>query len=191
MSFHQTKNVTCGEGGALLVNRPALVERAEVIWDKGTDRSRFMRGELDRYTWIDIGSSFGASELTAAFLYAQLEVAEEVTRAATRLWQRYHTGFADLEDEGRLGRPTVPEGHTHNGHLYYLVLPSPPARDAFIEELRQADIETAFHYQPLHDSPAGSAFGRTVASCPTPSDSVGGSCACRCSPTWTMCRSNA
>jgi dTDP-4-amino-4,6-dideoxygalactose transaminase len=160
LSFHQTKNVTCGEGGALLVNDPALVERAEVIWDKGTDRSRFMRGEVDRYTWIDVGSSYGASELTAAFLFAQLEVAEQVTARRRAIWQRYHDAFAHVEAEGLLRRPTVPDGHEHNGHLYYVVLPSPSARDAFIAELRQASIGAAFHYQPLHDSPAGVCFGR-------------------------------
>jgi dTDP-4-amino-4,6-dideoxygalactose transaminase len=161
LSFHQTKNVTCGEGGALLVNDPALVERAEVIWEKGTDRSRFMRGEVDRYTWIDVGSSFGASELTAAFLFAQLEVAERVTARRRAIWQRYHDAFAHAEAQGLLRRPTVPDGHEHNGHLYYVVLPSPSARDAFIGELRQAGIGAAFHYQPLHDSPAGVRFGRT------------------------------
>jgi dTDP-4-amino-4,6-dideoxygalactose transaminase len=161
LSFHQTKNVTCGEGGSLLVNDPALVERAEVIWEKGTDRSRFMRGEVDSYTWIDVGSSFAASELTAAFLSAQLELAEQVTAQRCAIWQRYHAAFAALEAEDRVQRPRVPDGHVHNGHLYYLVLPSPPARDAFIDELRLAGIHSAFHYQPLHSSPAGVAFGRT------------------------------
>jgi dTDP-4-amino-4,6-dideoxygalactose transaminase len=161
LSFHQTKNVTCGEGGALLVNDPALVERAEVVWEKGTDRASFVRGERDRYTWIDVGSSFGASELTAAFLHAQLELAEDVTARRRAIWERYQAAFAEPEAEGLLRRPTVPAGHVHNGHLYHLVLPSSHARDAFIAELRDAGIATAFHYQPLHDSPAGRAFGRT------------------------------
>lgn len=161
LSFHETKNVTCGEGGALLVNDPALVERAEVIWEKGTDRGRFLRGEVERYRWIDVGSSFGASELSAAFLYAQLEVAERVTAQRRALWQRYHAAFAQLEADGLAQRPAVPSGHAHNGHLYYLMLPSPRARDAFVAELQAAGIETASHYQPLHDSPAGCAFGRT------------------------------
>jgi dTDP-4-amino-4,6-dideoxygalactose transaminase len=162
LSFHQTKNVTCGEGGALLVNNPALVERAEVIWEKGTDRARFLRGEVDRYRWIDVGSSFGASELSAAFLYAQLEVAEHVTALRRALWRRYHAGFAELEADGLVRRPAASSGHAHNGHLYYLILPSPLARDAFVAELQAAGIETASHYQPLHDSPAGARFGRTA-----------------------------
>jgi dTDP-4-amino-4,6-dideoxygalactose transaminase len=161
LSFHQTKNVTCGEGGALLVNDPLLVERAEVVWEKGTDRARFVRGERDRYSWLDVGSSFGASELTAAFLYAQLEVAEVVTARRRAIWKRYHDAFAEPEGAGLLRRPSVPEGHVHNGHIYYLVLPSPQAREGFIAKLRAAGIGTAFHYLPLHDSPAGRAFGRT------------------------------
>jgi dTDP-4-amino-4,6-dideoxygalactose transaminase len=160
LSFHHTKNVTCGEGGALLVNDPALVARAEVVWEKGTDRSRFLRGEVDRYTWVDVGSSFGASELSAAFLSAQLEAAEQVTERRRAIWERYHAAFAELELKGLARRPAVPEGHVHNGHLYYLVLPSPAARAAFIGELRARGIATAFHYQPLHSSPAGRAFGR-------------------------------
>jgi dTDP-4-amino-4,6-dideoxygalactose transaminase len=161
-SFHETKNVTCGEGGALLVNRPALVERAETIWEKGTDRSRFLRGEVDRYSWVDIGSSFGASELSAAFLWGQLQVAEEVTARRRAIWDRYHRAFAEIEAEGRVLRPRVPAGHTHNGHLYYLVLPTPRSRDAFIEELSGKEIATSFHYVPLHSAPAGRAFGRTA-----------------------------
>jgi dTDP-4-amino-4,6-dideoxygalactose transaminase len=161
LSFHQTKNVTCGEGGSLLVNDPALVARAEVVWEKGTDRARFLRGERERYTWIDVGSSFGASELTAAFLYAQLEHAEAVTARRLAIWERYQDAFAEPQAEGLLRCPTVPEGHVHNGHLYYLVLPSPHAREAFIAELRGAGIATAFHYVPLHDSPAGRRFART------------------------------
>jgi dTDP-4-amino-4,6-dideoxygalactose transaminase len=161
-SFHHTKNVTCGEGGALLVNNPALVERAEVIWEKGTDRGRFLRGEVNRYSWVDVGSSFGASEISAAFLWGQLEAAEEVTSRRRAIWDRYHEAFAGIEAEGLARRPHVAAGHTHNGHLYYLVLPTTPARDAFIEELRGRGIVTSFHYVPLHSAPAGRAFGRTV-----------------------------
>lgn len=161
-SFHHTKNVTCGEGGALLVNNPALVERAEIIWEKGTDRKRFERGETNRYTWVDIGSSFAASELTAAFLWGQLEAAGEITERRLAIWSRYHDAFAALEAEGLARRPMVPPGHVHNGHLYYLVLPSPAARDTFIDELRAQGIATSFHYVPLHDSPAGRANGRVA-----------------------------
>ena len=161
-SFHHTKNVISGEGGALLVNNPALLERAEVVWEKGTDRKRFERGETDRYTWVDIGSSFAASELTAAFLWGQLEAAEEITRRRREIWGRYHEGFAEPEAEGLAQRPVVPAGHTHNGHLYYLILPTASARDAFIAAMRAEGIATSFHYVPLHSSPAGGRFGRPI-----------------------------
>lgn len=160
ISFHATKNVTSGEGGVLLVNDPELAERAQVIWDKGTNRSQFMRGEVDRYTWVDVGSSFGASDLTAAFLLAQLEAAAEVTARRRAIWERYHAAFEELEREGRARRPATPPGSLHNGHVYYLVLPSEPIRAAFIERLRAQEIATVFHFVPLHDSPAGRRFGR-------------------------------
>jgi dTDP-4-amino-4,6-dideoxygalactose transaminase len=160
-SFHHTKNLTCGEGGALLVNDPMLRERAEIVWEKGTDRSRFQRGEVERYTWRDVGSSFGASEITAAFLWGQLEVAEEVTARRRAIWDRYHEAFARLEEDGLAQRPVVPPECRHNGHLYHLMLPSAGARDAFIEELRREGIAASFHYVPLHSSPAGRDFGRT------------------------------
>lgn len=161
-SFHHSKNLTCGEGGALLVNRPELRERAEIVWEKGTDRKRFERGEIERYTWVDIGSSFGASEIAAAFLWGQLEVAAEVTARRRAIWDRYHEAFAGIEAEGLARRPEIAAGNTHNGHLYYLVLPTPPSRDAFIEELRGEGIVTPFHYVPLHSAPAGKRLGRTV-----------------------------
>jgi dTDP-4-amino-4,6-dideoxygalactose transaminase len=161
-SFHHTKNVSSGEGGALLVNNPALLERAEVVWEKGTDRKRFERGEVDRYTWVDVGSSFAASELTAAFLWGQLEAAAEITRRRLEIWDRYHEAFAGLEARGLAQRPVVPGGHTHNGHLYYLILPTAPARDAFIAAMRAEGIVTSFHYVPLHSSPAGRRFGRSI-----------------------------
>jgi dTDP-4-amino-4,6-dideoxygalactose transaminase len=164
ISFHETKNVTSGEGGVLLVNDPALAERAQVIWDKGTNRARFLRGEVDRYTWVDVGSSFGAGELTAAFLLAQLEVAEEVTARRRAIWERYHEAFAELEQEGRVQRPAMPAGSLHNGHVYYLVLPSAAARGAFIERLREQGIAAVFHFVPLHSSPAGERFGRVEGS---------------------------
>jgi dTDP-4-amino-4,6-dideoxygalactose transaminase len=161
-SFHETKNVTCGEGGALLVNRPELLERAEAIWEKGTDRGRFLRGEVDRYSWVDIGSSFGASEISAAFLWGQLQAVEQVTSRRREIWARYHEAFAGLEADGLVRRPQVPETHAHNGHLYYLVLQTPTSRDAFIAELERQGIVTSFHYVPLHSAPAGKALGRTV-----------------------------
>lgn len=162
ISFHATKNVTCGEGGVLLVNDPALAERARVIWDKGTNRANFLRGEVDRYTWVDVGSSFGASDITAAFLLAQLEAAEEVTARRRGIWDRYHAGFEGLEREGLAQRPATPAGSVHNGHVYYLVLPSPELRGAFIERLREEGIATVFHFVPLHSSPAGERFGRVA-----------------------------
>ena len=164
ISFHETKNVTCGEGGVLLVNDPALAERAQVIWDKGTNRSQFLRGEVDRYTWVDVGSSFGASELTAAFLLAQLEAAEEVTARRRGIWDRYHAAFEELEHEGRAQRPATPAGSLHNGHVYYLVLPSEAIRAAFIARLRAQGVATVFHFVPLHSSPAGERFGRAEGS---------------------------
>lgn len=164
ISFHETKNVTSGEGGVLLVNDPALAERAQVIWDKGTNRSQFLRGEVDRYTWVDVGSSFGASDLTAAFLLAQLEAAEEVTARRRAIWSRYHAAFEGLERDGLAQRPATPPGSLHNGHVYYLVLPSADARGAFIERLREQGIATVFHFVPLHSSPAGERFGRVEGS---------------------------
>lgn len=162
ISFHATKNVTSGEGGVLLVNDPGLAERAQVIWDKGTNRSQFLRGEVDRYTWVDVGSSFGASDLTAAFLLAQLEAAEEVTARRRAIWDRYHAAFEGLEREGLAQRPPTPPGSVHNGHVYYLMLPSGEARRVFIERLREQGIATVFHFVPLHSSPAGERFGRVA-----------------------------
>jgi dTDP-4-amino-4,6-dideoxygalactose transaminase len=164
ISFHATKNVTSGEGGVLLVNDPALAERAQVVWDKGTNRARFLRGEVDRYTWVDVGSSFGASDLSAAFLLAQLEAAAEVTGRRRAIWDRYHEAFAELEREGFAQRPPTPPGSVHNGHVYYLMLPSGEARGAFIERLREQEIATAFHFVPLHSAPAGKRFGRVAGS---------------------------
>ena len=160
LSFHETKNVISGEGGALLVNEPFLLRRAEVIREKGTDRSRFLRGEVDKYTWIELGSSFLPSEITAAFLSAQLEDAEAITARRLAIWHRYHAAFAAMEAEGRVRRPVVPGNCTHNGHLYYLLLPSLAARSAFIAEMKEHDIDCVFHYVPLHSSPAGVRWGR-------------------------------
>lgn len=164
ISFHATKNVTCGEGGVLLVNDPALAERARVIWDKGTNRAEFLRGEVDRYTWVDVGSSFAASDLTAAFLLAQLEAAAEVTARRRAIWDRYHEAFEPLEREGLAQRPATPPGSVHNGHVYYLVLPSAELRGDFIERLREQGIAAVFHFVPLHSAPAGERFGRVAGS---------------------------
>lgn len=160
-SFHETKNIMSGEGGALLVNDPALGLRAEIVREKGTDRGRFFRGEVDKYTWQDVGSSLLPSEPTAAFLWAQLEDAEHITRERLAIWERYHTMMAPLEQRGLLRRPIVPAHCTHNGHLYYVLLPQGTNRDAVLGKLREAEISAVFHYVPLHSSPGGRRFGRS------------------------------
>lgn len=166
LSFHETKNLSSGEGGALLVNDEAWVERAEVLWEKGTNRSRFFRGEVDRYTWVDLGSSFLMSDLAAAFLYAQLEEAEPITAARLAIWRRYHQALAPLEAEGLLRRPVVPAQARHNGHLYYVLVADTETRDGLIGALKSAGIQAVFHYVPLHSSPAGSRFGRPAGQLP-------------------------
>jgi dTDP-4-amino-4,6-dideoxygalactose transaminase len=161
LSFHETKNVISGEGGALLINDPALVERAEVIREKGTNRSQFFRGQVDKYTWVDIGSSYLPGEIIAAFLAAQCEEAEAITTRRLALWDRYHAWAAPLEEQGLLRRPVIPPECVHNAHMYYLLLPSLEARSRFIDVLKQHEIGAVFHYVPLHSSPAGKRLGRT------------------------------
>ena len=160
LSFHETKNVISGEGGALLVNHPRFAERAEIIAEKGTDRSRFFRGLVDKYTWVDIGSSYLPSDLVAAFLWAQLEEADAITARRMSLWHTYHKGFRTAESQGRVRRPIVPPQCTHSAHMYYLLLPTAGTRTAFIAHLRANDIQCVFHYVPLHSSPAGKRLGR-------------------------------
>ncbi len=162
LSFHETKNLISGEGGALLVNDPALLRRAEIIREKGTNRSAFFRGEVDKYTWVDLGSSYLPSDMIAAFLLAQLEQAEPLLAARRAMWAAYHEGFAGLERAGRLRRPVVPADCAHNAHLYYLLLPDLAARTALIASLRARGIQAPFHYVPLHSSPAGRRFGRSA-----------------------------
>jgi dTDP-4-amino-4,6-dideoxygalactose transaminase len=160
LSFHETKNVMCGEGGALLVNDPRLVERAEIVQEKGTDRRKFFRGQVDKYSWVDVGSSFLLSELNAAFLWAQLEAAEAIKRSRIEIWDAYHAGFEALEERGALRRPIIPDGCEHNAHMYYVLLPEASMRDGFIEALAVRGIRAIFHYVPLHESSAGRRFGR-------------------------------
>ncbi|HXE78364.1 MAG TPA: dTDP-4-amino-4,6-dideoxygalactose transaminase [Rhodanobacter sp.] len=155
LSFHETKNVIAGEGGALLVNDPALVERAEMIREKGTNRSKYFRGQVDKYTWVDIGSSYLPSELVAAFLAAQLEQGDGITAQRLAIWRRYHAWAEPLEAQGVLRRPTIPGECAHNAHMYYLLLDGLAQRTAFIERMKAAGIGTVFHYVPLHSSPAG------------------------------------
>jgi dTDP-4-amino-4,6-dideoxygalactose transaminase len=159
-SFHETKNIMSGEGGSLLVNDPELVLRAEIIREKGTDRGRFFRGEVDKYTWQDIGSSFLPNEITAAFLWAQLEEAQRITRERLAIWQRYHEMLAPLEQQGLFRRPIVPADCQHNAHMYYILLAPEIDRQAVLDELKRNGIGAVFHYVPLHSSPAGMRFGR-------------------------------
>ena len=159
-SFHETKNVISGEGGALLVNDPELALRAEIIREKGTDRSRVFRGEVDQYTWQEVGSSFLPGELIAAFLWAQLEEADRITQERLASWQRYHALLEPLEAQGMLRRPFVPEGCQHNAHMYYVLLAPEMDRQQVLDAFRQVDIGAVFHYVPLHSSPAGRRYGR-------------------------------
>jgi dTDP-4-amino-4,6-dideoxygalactose transaminase len=160
VSFHETKNLHCGEGGALLVSLPEWAERAVVLRDKGTNRSRFLRGEVDRYSWVDVGSSYGLGELSAAFLWGQLERFQEVLAERRRVWDTYHERFASLEDRGLLRRPVVPEHVGHNAHLYYVLVRDLAARTHMIEELDRRGVHAIFHYVPLHSAPAGRRYGR-------------------------------
>lgn len=158
LSFHATKNVSCGEGGALLVNDPSLLDRAEVAFEKGTDRRRFLRGEVDRYRWVELGSSYACSELTAALLLPQLEATARITEARRAVFARYLTAFADLAARGAVRLPTVPDACEPNGHIFYLLVDA-GRRDGLLAHLRAAGVGAAFHYQPLHDTPAGKRFG--------------------------------
>lgn len=160
ISFHETKNVISGEGGALLVNRPSLGERAEIIREKGTNRSQFFRGQVDKYTWVDVGSSYLPGEIIAAFLWAQMEEVHNITRRRLALWSNYHQWFADAERAGRLRRPVVPDHCVHNAHMYYVLLPDLACRTAAIERLNKVGVNSVFHYVPLHSSPAGRRFGK-------------------------------
>jgi dTDP-4-amino-4,6-dideoxygalactose transaminase len=160
LSFHETKNLVSGESGALLVNDPRWVERAEILWQKGTNRHAFARGEVDKYSWVDVGSSFLAGELTAAFLWGQIEDAEAITRRRLEVWQRYHTLLAPLEEAGLLRRPVVPSHCVHNAHMFYVLVKSLQARTAAITALAAAGFHAVFHYVPLHSSPAGRRLGR-------------------------------
>jgi dTDP-4-amino-4,6-dideoxygalactose transaminase len=161
LSFHETKNVIAGEGGALLINDASDVRRAEIVWEKGTNRSEFFRGEAAKYTWQDLGSSFLPGELTAAFLQAQLEDADRLCRRRLALWQQYHDRLLPLERSGALRRPVIPEHCRSNGHIYYVLLPTAAAQASMLASLRNRGIDAVFHYVPLHSSPAGRRFGRT------------------------------
>jgi dTDP-4-amino-4,6-dideoxygalactose transaminase len=160
-SFHETKNIISGEGGSLLVRDPELVSRAEIIREKGTDRGRFFRGEVDKYTWQEVGSSFLPSDYTAAFLFAQLEQAERITAERMAIWQRYHDMLLPLEKQGLLRRPIVPSECAHNGHLYYVLLSPGIDRKLVLDEFKRNEVYAIFHYVPLHSSPGGKRYGRS------------------------------
>ncbi|MFC6352097.1 dTDP-4-amino-4,6-dideoxygalactose transaminase [Stenotrophomonas sp. CW117] len=161
LSFHETKNIISGEGGALLCRDARFGERAEILREKGTNRSRFFRGQVDKYTWVDVGSSFLPGEITAAFLCAQIEEADQITARRLAIWERYHQWAAPHEKAGRLRRPVVPGDCEHNAHMYYMLLPDLETRTRFIAEMKARGVQTVFHYIPLHSAPAGLQTART------------------------------
>lgn len=161
-SFHETKNVVCGEGGALIINKNDYVEDAEIIREKGTNRSKFFRGQVDKYTWVALGSSYLPSDMNAAYLYPQLEAMDKINGRRLMLWQRYHDAFAEYEEKGVVRRPYIPVECRHNAHMYYLRFNDLEKRSAFINFMKQNDIMCVFHYIPLHSSPAGKEYGRFI-----------------------------
>ena len=169
-SFHETKNITCGEGGALLINDPQYVERSEVIREKGTNRSRFFRGQVDKYTWVDLGSSYLPSDLLAAFLYAQLEQYASIQAKRRRVWEYYYRNLWDWALSNGVGLPFVPERCQQAYHMFYLLLPSEPDRQRMIAHLRARGIQSVFHYVPLHLSAMGRSFGGRPGDCPVTED---------------------
>jgi dTDP-4-amino-4,6-dideoxygalactose transaminase len=169
-SFHETKNITCGEGGALLINDPRYIERAEIIREKGTNRSRFFRGEVDKYTWVDIGSSFLPSDVLAAFLYAQIESHAHIQAKRRRIWETYYASLAGWADAQGVGLPVVPPHCEQAYHLFYLLMPSAAERDALIAHLKERGILSVFHYVPLHLSEMGQQFGGRPGDCPVTED---------------------
>ncbi len=159
-SFHETKNYSMGEGGAVLINNEKFIERSEIIREKGTNRSIFLRGQVDKYTWVDIGDSFLPSELCAAYLWAQLEVADEINDNRLAVWHKYDEAFKPIEAEGKLTLPTIPADCEHNAHMYYLKCRDLEERTAFISYMKEKGVQCTFHYVPLHSAPAGEKFGR-------------------------------
>jgi dTDP-4-amino-4,6-dideoxygalactose transaminase len=169
-SFHETKNYVCGEGGALCVNAPRFAERAEIIREKGTNRSRFLRGMVDKYTWVDVGSSYVPSEISCAFLYAQLELLEPIARRRGEIYEFYRHHLAPLEASGFLRLPVIPAGCQSNYHMFYVLLRDLEARDALIAHLKRHEIQAVFHYVPLHTSPVGAKYGYRAGDLPLTED---------------------
>ncbi len=159
-SFHETKNYSMGEGGALVINNPAYNEKAEILREKGTNRAKFFRGQVDKYTWVDFGDSYLPSELNAAYLWAQLEVADEINNNRLATWNAYYDAFKPLEEKGYIELPTIPVGCVHNAHMFYIKLKDLDARTDFIAALKKDGVNCVFHYIPLHSAPAGHKFGR-------------------------------
>jgi dTDP-4-amino-4,6-dideoxygalactose transaminase len=170
LSFHETKNFTCGEGGALIINDPQYVERAEMIREKGTDRSRFFRGQVDKYTWVDLGSSYLPSDILAAFLYAQLEARDQIQSQRQRVWEYYYVNLQDWAEDNGVRLPTVPDYCEQPYHLFYLLLPSLKERQTFMAHLRTNNVASVFHYLPLHLSRMGQRFGGKAGDCPVTED---------------------
>jgi dTDP-4-amino-4,6-dideoxygalactose transaminase len=170
LSFHETKNIICGEGGALVVNDPSYVERAEILREKGTNRARFFRGEVDKYTWVDLGSSFLPSDILAAFLFAQLEERERILAMRRRIWETYDAGLREWAEKRGVRRPQVPPECEQSYHMYYLLLPKEEDRDRLIGHLKSRGILSVFHYVPLHLSEMGRRFGGRPGDCPVTED---------------------
>jgi len=166
LSFHETKNITCGEGGSLLLNDPELIVRAEILRDKGTNRKQFLRGEVDKYTWVDVGSSYPPSDILAAFLLAQLERRLDILARRAAVWNFYDRHLADWADNHGVQRPAIPPHCEQSYHMYFVVMPSSAARQRLIEHLKSHGILAVFHYVPLHTSPMGRQFGGRVGQCP-------------------------
>ncbi len=169
-SFHETKNFTCGEGGALLINDPKYIERAEIIREKGTNRSRFFRGQVDKYTWVDVGSSYLPSDLLAAFLYAQFQARDEIQTERQRIWDFYAEHLGKWAEENNVCLPSVPNHCEQPYHMFYLLMPSLESRQDFIQHLKTNEIQSVFHYLPLHLSEMGQHFGGRVGDCPITED---------------------
>lgn len=161
-SFHETKNYSMGEGGAIIINNPEYIERAEILREKGTNRSKFYRGQVDKYTWVDIGDSFLPSELNAAYLWGQLELAEEINDNRLNVWNRFYNAFKPLEEAGKVELPFIPTDCVHNAHMFYLKCKDLNERTAFISFMKEKGVQCVFHYIPLHSAPAGLKYGRFV-----------------------------